>query len=258
MFPKAFRVVQFNLHKVQHKRKCLWMVWVYFHRVRKCKTSVRVYLISSIKNSEPDISNICTSECLTTMLSCKDDCDTNATCVVECNYTGSMCLNGNVHFLCFLICRTKALKYSDCPCMQNCQQGCEGCPNPICLCKDPLHEPDYLICKEHYETLFLTCSKDCNNSYDCILECSRKLDADLTKCPCQSGCLGKDLSFVWKEIPLRICSDLNSLSRWLPVRWLSVPSGNYHWLISTDNGASRAEIDFSAKYLLGRSSTTTS
>ena len=82
--------------------------------------------------------------------------------------------------------------------MQNCPQGCEGCPNPICHCQDPLHEADYLICKEHYEAVFLTCSKDCDNSYECILDCSRTLDANLTKCPCQSGCAGKDLSFNTK------------------------------------------------------------
>ena len=70
----------------------------------------------------------------------------------------------------------------------NCQNGCEGCPNPICQCKDPDHEPDYLICKEYYEAVFLICSKECNNELDCVLNCSRDLDIDLKKCPCKENC----------------------------------------------------------------------
>ena len=79
---------------------------------------------------------------------------------------------------------------SNCPCMENCPDGCQNCDNEICPCSD---DGDYQICSEYFEQLFWTCAQACDHDELCFSQCNREYSENLTKCPCQSGCPNGEL-----------------------------------------------------------------
>lgn len=76
---------------------------------------------------------------------------------------------------------------ADCPCMQNCPNGCLDCPHELCPCADNGGE-DYQTCADFFEAQFWLCAKNCDHDEACFSACNREYDRNLLKCPCQAGC----------------------------------------------------------------------
>ena len=76
---------------------------------------------------------------------------------------------------------------ADCPCMENCPNGCEDCPHELCPCADNGGE-DYQTCADFFEAQFWLCAKNCDHDEACFSACNREYDKNLLKCPCQVGC----------------------------------------------------------------------
>ena len=73
----------------------------------------------------------------------------------------------------------------DCPCMENCPQGCDECSSPFCVCASPEENPDYAICQAKVEEVYHSCLFDCGvNDYECFAACNREYDEGLQLCPC--------------------------------------------------------------------------
>merc|ERR1711935_785802 len=79
-----------------------------------------------------------------------------------------------------------------CPCQYGCPIDCTDCPSPFCQnieCRDPETNQDYLVCKNNVELLYNECVFNCPpGDFDCFGVCSRDYQAQLERCPCESGC----------------------------------------------------------------------
>ena len=112
---------------------------------------------------------------------------------------------------------------SNCPCMENCQNGCSECPFEGCACHDPDNNPgfwslriqfllslDYIKCETILSEAFHVCmylcqpndlnyglwcflwsfdfSKFFNPTKNCATKCNESYNDYLYECPCQVGC----------------------------------------------------------------------
>ena len=78
--------------------------------------------------------------------------------------------------------------FSDCPCNTNCPDGCNGCPNPICVCgqnKSPQNEDNLDRCKREKSIDLGQCIVDCNDDQTCEQSCVNQFKDQYNQCPCQ-------------------------------------------------------------------------
>ncbi|CAG5103666.1 Oidioi.mRNA.OKI2018_I69.chr1.g878.t1.cds [Oikopleura dioica] len=118
---------------------------------------------------DADLGEICDGHCFSTFLSCKDDCESGS-CERECLFDYTDC-------------------YSNCPCYQNCENGCVECMNPICSCVSP--EKDnafYQHCIDESQKNFGKCVKACVAQEICYDACYSDFIVSSRKCPCNAGC----------------------------------------------------------------------
>jgi hypothetical protein len=102
------------------------------------------------------------------MSDCWFACNDDAMCRYECSVTGDQCIDS-------------------CPCFSDCPDGCVDCFNSICAqCSNPDEDPDYLICSNLAEILYLECIVRCSSGdAECLSNCARDYTIMIEQCPCQ-------------------------------------------------------------------------
>ena len=103
------------------------------------------------------------------MSECWDNCDDgdDDMCDYECAKQGDQCIDS-------------------CPCFSDCPNGCDDCSNSICACSNPDQNPDYIICSDQVESLYLTCLTGCpSGDAVCVAKCARDYNVMIEQCPCQ-------------------------------------------------------------------------
>ena len=78
--------------------------------------------------------------------------------------------------------------FQDCPCNVNCPNGCDGCPNPICVCDEnqsPQNEDNLQQCKKEKSIDLGQCIIDCKNDQSCEQSCVNLFKVRYDECPCQ-------------------------------------------------------------------------
>ena len=133
---------------------------------------------------DEDIGIRCEGQCEFQYIDCTQSCsDTN--CLVECGRTLNDCINGLSFcqilssYITFLI---------DCPCNFNCPNGCNDCPNPICVCggnASPQNEDNLEQCKNEKSINLGQCIIDCKDDQSCEKSCVNLFKALYNECPCQ-------------------------------------------------------------------------
>ena len=76
----------------------------------------------------------------------------------------------------------------DCPCNVNCPNGCDGCPNTICVCGEnplPQNEDNLQQCKKETSIDLGQCIIDCKNDEPCEKSCVALFKEQYAQCPCQ-------------------------------------------------------------------------
>ncbi|CAG5104554.1 Oidioi.mRNA.OKI2018_I69.chr1.g1330.t1.cds [Oikopleura dioica] len=119
---------------------------------------------------DQDLGDLCNNHCQGELDICREDCG-DASCETTCNREFLLCID-------------------DCPCGENCENGCENCPSSFCAstCDDPENNEDYLVCKDKVKGNLSGCFDFCDNSIDCHLNCSEEYTKDIYRCP--TGCPG--------------------------------------------------------------------
>ena len=113
----------------------------------------------------------CTDFCDENLSSCLKKCYGAEDCVFKCEYQKVSCL-------------------STCPCFENCKAGCENCDGVFCKCYDYESNPEFVTCKQYYESIYNDCLLSCSpGDISCIAVCARELDSNVEFCPCKSQCL---------------------------------------------------------------------
>lgn len=82
-----------------------------------------------------------------------------------------------------------------CPCNSDCLNGCEGCANSVCSCKDPRENAEYNFCMKNALDEEKKCISSCPNE-DCIEDCYVIRKGAISKCPCNSYCQGFQTTVV--------------------------------------------------------------
>ena len=80
------------------------------------------------------------------------------------------------------------LWFQDCPCDVNCPNGCNGCPNPICVCGEnpsSQNEDNLQECKKEKSIDLGQCIIDCNDDQSCEQSCVNFFKVRYDECPCQ-------------------------------------------------------------------------
>ena len=70
----------------------------------------------------------------------------------------------------------------------NCPNGCNGCPNPICVCGEnpsPQNEDNLKECMKEKSIDLGKCIIDCNNDQSCEQSCVDSFKDQYDQCPCQ-------------------------------------------------------------------------
>ena len=78
--------------------------------------------------------------------------------------------------------------FSDCPCRMNCPNGCNDCPNPICVCGEnpsPQNEDNLEQCKNERSINLGQCIIDCKDDQSCEQSCVNLFKTLYHECPCQ-------------------------------------------------------------------------
>ena len=109
----------------------------------------------------------CGKECNSIMYECWQNCNGDALCDYDCLLQGDQCIDS-------------------CPCFSDCPEGCDGCSNLICVCAVPNEDPDYLICSELVDSIYLECFLGCSpGNIECVSNCARDYNSMIEQCPCQ-------------------------------------------------------------------------
>ena len=70
----------------------------------------------------------------------------------------------------------------------NCPNGCNGCPNPICVCGEkpsPQNEANLKECTKERSIDLGQCIIDCKDHQSCEESCVNLFKAQYNECPCQ-------------------------------------------------------------------------
>ena len=105
------------------------------------------------------------------MVDCIIECAGDSTCASACSREQITCVDS-------------------CPCHSLCFDGCDGCPNHICTCRDHKEDFNYQNCLLDAEVKFGECFIGCDHDADCISGCNLAFDYNYEHCPCQSFCPG--------------------------------------------------------------------
>ena len=82
----------------------------------------------------------------------------------------------------------KHLVIPDCPCNVNCPNGCNGCPNPICVCGEnpsPQNEDNLQNCLKEKSINLGHCIVGCKDDQSCEQSCVNFFKDQYDVCPCQ-------------------------------------------------------------------------
>ena len=86
---------------------------------------------------DPELRDACTERCETSLLECILECSNDTACLTNCIRLETECINGKSYeFEHLSLLKDELESLSDCPCENNCLEGCEDCSNPVCECKD--------------------------------------------------------------------------------------------------------------------------
>ncbi|CAG5104020.1 Oidioi.mRNA.OKI2018_I69.chr1.g1053.t1.cds [Oikopleura dioica] len=122
---------------------------------------------------DQNIGQVCDGHCYAQFIACKDACSESScerTCLIE--YTGC---------------------YADCPCYDNCPDGCTDCPHSICTCKEPqTNNKFYQQCLDERSDELSACLKICAANKSCFEKCFSVFIEESDECPCMDQSLFKD------------------------------------------------------------------
>ena len=113
----------------------------------------------------------CEEICIGEMVDCIIECAGDSTCASACSRAQIGCVDA-------------------CPCHSLCYEGCDGCANHICTCRDHKEDFNYQNCLLDAEIKFGDCFIGCDHDADCISGCNLAFDYNYEHCPCQSFCPG--------------------------------------------------------------------
>ena len=119
---------------------------------------------------DQDIGARCEHQCETDYIDCSLACS-DANCLLDCGRALNDCVQ-------------------DCPCNNNCPNGCVDCQNPICVCGEnpsPQNKENLETCKNEKSIDLGQCIIDCMNDQDCENTCVDRFKAQYETCPCQVG-----------------------------------------------------------------------
>lgn len=167
---------------------------------------------------------------------------------------------------------------NECPCFEQCPQGCQDCPNPICGCANPDTNEDYITCENFYRLIYRKgtfydaytpkyiivnlihvrymmnlfeseCIIQCETGdSQCFQSCAREYSENLTNCPCQENCpLGcpcpeYQCPLTTTQMTTTTAPDLNT--------WILVlnTNGRYNVPLIIDGKGKSKEIEFTYGY----------
>ena len=119
--------------------------------------------------SDYDLSIRCMDRCYTVQQSCMESTFTE-TGKYDCYSSLTTCVN-------------------QCPCQEDCPNGCKDCENSICECKDHSNSPSFTACENQVKENYQLCTSECiENDYDCLSLCNKYFNDLLSKCPCREEC----------------------------------------------------------------------
>ncbi|CAG5109784.1 Oidioi.mRNA.OKI2018_I69.chr2.g4273.t1.cds [Oikopleura dioica] len=158
---------------------------------------------------DEEIGLICDSQCFSSFEECVESCETSS-CERSCLYEYTSC-------------------YVDCPCFENCPNGCDGCPNSLCSCSNAeTDNDDYKQCISQSSQRFNQCVEGCPPDEMCFDVCIEDFKDASRKCPCMSackwGCPCNDDSTCQEHI-MSLCQ-IDSLN--------DGKAANYSYIISAD------------------------
>ena len=78
---------------------------------------------------------------------------------------------------------------NECPCFDQCPNGCIECSSKYCACSDKENYPDFTLCNELAELDFRNCILKCSHDSACFQKCEADYSESLYECPCNKGCL---------------------------------------------------------------------
>ena len=85
----------------------------------------------------------------------------------------------------------------DCPCNLNCPNGCNDCPNPICVCgenQSPQNKDNLEQCMKEKSIDLGQCIIDCKGDESCEQSCVNLFKDRYNQCPCQVKNMSSDYS----------------------------------------------------------------
>ena len=113
----------------------------------------------------------CTDNCHFYRQKCRDQCLVNDYfCITKCEETLASCIR-------------------DCPCQENCPEGCSKCDTFYCKCQSDEPTDEQLECENDIGQEFLDCYAKCKVDDECKRKCALEYDTQLKTCPCREGCL---------------------------------------------------------------------
>ncbi|CAG5078362.1 Oidioi.mRNA.OKI2018_I69.PAR.g8966.t1.cds [Oikopleura dioica] len=123
-----------------------------------------------IRDDCPDaeLGEVCFDFCEEKYIKCLSDC-TSSYCELECAPVLTDC-------------------YTACPCFRDCPEGCENCPNSICLCVDPENNPYTKQCSKAAFTRLDLCLESCYLDKNCMDDCLDNYKEEIDYCPCMKNC----------------------------------------------------------------------
>ena len=86
----------------------------------------------------------------------------------------------------------------------NCPTGCNGCPNPICVCGDnpsPQNEDNLKECIKERSIDLGKCIIDCKDDQSCEQSCVNLFKTEYEECPCQVR--RREKSLVLDDVTVR-------------------------------------------------------
>ncbi|CAG5099692.1 Oidioi.mRNA.OKI2018_I69.XSR.g16638.t1.cds [Oikopleura dioica] len=115
------------------------------------------------------------------------DLELGQQCDTECSEVFVDCRNNCSDHLCENQCLIEFTEcVSDCPCGQNCPNGCQDCDNPLCTTCDNLETDfEFQQCKVIALEEFDHCAMNCLNNWGCIDNCyNREILQGFSQCKC--------------------------------------------------------------------------
>ena len=141
--------------------------------------------------SDQNLNLICQERCVELTYKCIIECDpSDQLCITACLREDTTCIQGKrTQFESEMVFSGNfTLYYLACPCESECIDGCEGCHNPVCQCKEKRENPEWNSCIDSNSIKLGRCMYDCNDDLECETDCTQQFKSRQQNCPCEDNC----------------------------------------------------------------------